>query len=123
DESLLTGLPIAALGGFGWDKGQFFQDAHNVTADIGVLSQGSVSGRTVDSAARPTGAAVRVSSLTVSATGFPGFGELSRLNTDPATGAFSFNGIARFDLATSQAAAVRGGDFTLEAASPFSPVH
>ncbi len=123
DESLLTGLPMATLGGFGWNKVQLFQDATTVAADIKFLSQGTVSGRTVDSAARPIGAAVRVSALTVSATGFAGFGELSRLNTDPASGAFTFGGVARFDLATFQAAAVRAGDFTLEAANPFSPAH
>ncbi len=50
-------------------------------------------------------------------------GELSRLNTDPATGVFSFASIPRFDLATFQTAGVRGGDFTLEAANPFSPAH
>ena len=102
---------------------QLFQDATTVVADIKFLPQGVVSGHTVDSANRPAGAAVRVSGLKVGNTGFPLVGELSRLNTDPATGAFSFASIPRFDLATFQTAGVRGGDFTLEAANPFSPAH
>ena len=123
DPSLLTGLPMASVGGFGWNKIKLFQDSTTTVADIKFLAQGTVSGRTVDGSGRPTGAAVRVSSLNVSTTGFPGFGELSRLNTDPSTGAFAFGGVALFDLATFQTAGVRAGDFTLEAANPFSPVH
>lgn len=120
DESLL-GLPDAQLGGFGWNKVRLFQDAVTAVADIRFLAQGTVSGRTLDSAGRPIGALVRVSALKVSNSGAPSFGELSRTSTDAATGAFTFGGIARFDLATFQAAGVRGGDFTLEAAQQFSP--
>ena len=123
DPSLLTGLPMASVGGFGWNKIKLFQDSTTVVADVKFLAQGTVSGRTVDGAGRPTGAAVRVSSLNVSTTGFPGFGELSRLNTDPSASTFAFGGIALFDLATFQTAGVRAGDFTLEAANPFSPAH
>jgi len=123
DESLLNGLPMANVGGFGWNKVSLFQDATTVVADIRFLSQGTVAGRTVDGGNRPTGAAVRISALQAGQTGAPEFRELSRLNTDPATGAFSFAGVARFDLATFQTAGVRGGDFTLEAAAPFSPAH
>ena len=47
--------------------------------------------------------------------------ELGRVTTDAATGAFAFTRLPRFDLATFQAAGVRGGDFTIEAAHPFSP--
>src|SRR5262249_21129065 len=122
NEGLLDGLPIAGTG-FGWTKVQLFQDASTVVADVKFLSQGAASGKTVDSAGRPTGAAVRVSALKVGKTGVPIFGELARRNSDAATGAFAFDGIARFDLATFQNANVRGGDFTLEAASPFSPSH
>ena len=121
DESLL-GLPDANLGGFGWNKVRLFQDSVTQVADIRFLAQGTVSGRTLDSAGRPTGALVRVSALKVSTTGAPSFGELQRLNSDAATGEFSFGGIPRFDLATFQTAGVRGGDFTLEAAQQFSPV-
>ncbi len=121
DESFL-GLPVADLGGFGFNKVRLFQDAVTQVADIRFLSQGTVSGRTVDSAGRPTGALVRVSALKVSNSGAPSFGELKRLNSDAATGEFSFGGIARFDLATFQTAGVRGGDYTLEAAQQFSPV-
>ncbi len=121
DESLL-GLPDANLGGFGWNKVRLFQDSVTQVADIRFLAQGTVSGRTLDSAGRPTGALVRVSALKVSTTGAPSFGELQRLNSDAATGEFSFGGIPRFDLATFQTAGVSGGDFTLEAAQQFSPV-
>ena len=123
DPSLLTGLPMASVGGFGWNKIKLFQDSTSVVADIKFLAQGTVSGRTVDGGGRPTGAVVRVSSLNVSATGFPGFGELSRLNTDPSAGTFTFGGVALFDLATFETAGVRAGDFTLEAANSFSPAH
>ncbi|MGE5243271.1 MAG: Ig-like domain-containing protein [Betaproteobacteria bacterium] len=122
-DSVLDALPMAPLGGFGWNKVSLFQDAATIVADVKFLPQGTVSGRTLDAAGNPTGAVVRVSSLRVTNTGAPGFGELSRVNTDPATGAFSFGGIARFDLATFQTAAVRAGDLTLEAANPFSPIH
>lgn len=121
DESIL-GLPDADLGGFGWNKVRLFQDSVTQVADIRFLQQGTVAGRTVDSAGRPTGALVRVSALKVSNTGSPSFGELKRLNSDAATGEFSFGGIARFDLATFQTAGVRAGDYTLEAAQQFSPV-
>ncbi len=120
DHSLL-GLPDAQLGGFGWNRVRLFQDAVAQTADVRFLPQGAVSGRTVDSAGRPTGALVRISALKVGNSGSPSFGEIARLNSDPATGAFSFNGVARFDLATFQTAGVRGGDYTLEAAQQFSP--
>lgn len=120
DESLL-GLPDADLGGFGWNKVRLFQDAVTQVADVKFLSRGTVAGRTVDSAGRPTGALVRVSALKVGSSGAPLFGELERKNSDAATGEFSFGGIPRFDLATFQAAGVRGGDFTLEAAQQFSP--
>lgn len=120
DESLL-GLPIAAVGGFGFTRVQLFQDSTTVVADLKFLSQGQVGGRTEDSEGRPTGAVVRVLGLSVSLAGFPIVKELGRMNTDAATGAFLFSGIPRFDLATFQTAGVRGGDFTLDAAQPFSP--
>jgi hypothetical protein len=120
DESLL-GLPIADVGGFGFTKVQLFQDSTTVVADLKFLSQGQVGGRTEDSEGRPTGAVVRVIGLAVSLTGFPILKELGRMNSDAASGAFLFSGIPRFDLATFQTAGVRGGDFTLDAAQPFSP--
>jgi hypothetical protein len=122
DESILTGLPMANLGGFGWNKVRLFQDSTTIVADVRFLAQGTVSGRTVDSEARPTAALTRVTGLAVSRTGFPTIAELGRLTTPAGTGTFSFGGIPRFDLATFQTAGVRGGDFTLEAATPFSPV-
>jgi hypothetical protein len=121
DESLL-GLPTADLGGFGFNKVRLFQDAVTQVADIRFLSQGTVSGRTVDSAGRPTGAAVRIRALKLTPSGAPSFGEIARTNSDAASGEFAFGGVPRFDLATFQTAGVRGGDFGLEAAQPFSPV-
>src|SRR5204863_9101352 len=121
DQSLL-GLPDAQLGGFGWNRVRLFQDDVTQVADVKFLAQGTVSGRTVDSAGRPTGALVRISTLKVGNSGSPTFGEVARLNSDASTGAFSFTGIPRFDLATFQTAGVRAGDFTLEAAQQFSPV-
>ena len=121
DETLVTGLPMANLGGFGWNKVRLFQDSTTAVADVKFLSQGTVSGRTTDADNRPTGALTRVTGLTVSQTGAPTVKELGRLTTSPITGAFSFSGIPRFDLATFQTAGIRGGDFTLQAATPFSP--
>lgn len=121
DESLL-GIPDEDRGGFGWNRVRLFQDAVTQAADIRFLAQGTVSGHTADAAGRPTGALVRISALKVSQTGAPSFGELERKQSDAATGAFIFGGIARFDLATFQTAGVKGGDFTLEAAQQFSPV-
>ncbi len=121
DETLLTGLPMADLGGFGWTKVQLFQDSTTVVADVRFLAQGTATGKTVDSDGRPIGALTRITALAVSKTGFPTVAELRRVTTDAATGAFSFGGIARFDLATFQTAGVRGGDFTIEAVHPFSP--
>jgi hypothetical protein len=120
DESIL-GLPMASIGGFGWNKVQLFQDATTSTADIRFLPQGTASGRTEDGLGRPTGALTRVTALSVSETGAATVDELERKNSDAATGAFSFSGIARFDLATFQATGIRGGDFTIEAAQQFSP--
>jgi hypothetical protein len=92
DESLL-GLPMASIGGFGWNKVRLFQDATTSTADITFLPQGTASGRTEDGLGRPTGALTRVTALSVSATGAPTVDELERKNSDAATGAFSFGGI------------------------------
>lgn len=120
DESLL-GLPMESTGGFGWNKVELFQDSTTVIADVRFLSQGQVAGRTEDSFGNPTGAVVRVTGLSVGKTGAPILAELGRMNSDAATGQFAFGSIPRFDLATFQTAGVRGGDFTLEAAQPFSP--
>lgn len=122
DETLLNGLPMANLGGFGWTKVQLFQDSTTETSDIRFLAKGTVSGQTLDSSNRPIGALTRITALGVSLTGFPKIVELARITTDAATGAFSFAGVPRFDLATFQRAGVRGGDFTVDAAHPFSPV-
>ena len=122
DESLLNGLPMANLGGYGWNKVRLFQDSTTAVADIRFLSQGTVAGKTVDAAGNPIGALTRITSLGVSQSGFPTIVELHRTTTDAGTGAFSFGGVARFDLATFQTAGVRGGDFAIDAAQPFSPV-
>lgn len=120
-ESLLGPPPMADLGGFGWTKVRLFQDGVTVTTDVKFLPQGVVAGRTLDAAGRPTGALTRVQALKVSLKGFPQFGEIERKNSDAATGEFEYRGIARFDQTTFQTAGVRGGDFTIEAATPFSP--
>ena len=120
DRSIL-GLPMASLGGFGWTKVELFQDSTTAVADLKFLPQGRVAGRTENSAGQPTGALVRLVGLSVSNTGAPGLAELGRLTTDAATGVFAFTGIPRFDLTTFQTAGVRGGDFTVDAAQPFSP--
>ncbi len=120
DESLL-GLPVDTASGFGFNKVRLQQDGVSQVADVKYLQQGTVSGRTVDSAGRGTGALVRVSALKLGLSGSPLFGELERKNSDAATGAFRFSGVPRFDLATFQTAGVRGGDFSLEAAQQFSP--
>src|SRR5262249_47600224 len=107
--------------GFGWTKVRLFQDSVTETSDVKLLQQGTVSGTTLAGNGQPTAAVVRVSSLVPSATGFPTVAELGRVTTDPVAGTFSFSGIARFDLDTFSAAGVRAGDFTLQAAAPFSP--
>ncbi len=121
DESLLVGLPMADLGGFGWNRVRLFQDSTTAVADVRFLPRGTVSGRTVDGDGRPIGALTRVTGLSVTRAGAPTVAELGRVTTDAATGAFTFAGIPRFDLATFQSAGVRGGDFSIEAAHPFSP--
>ncbi len=121
DESLLVGLPMADFGGFGWNRVRLFQDSTTAVADVRFLPKGTVSGRTVDADGRAIGALTRITGLSVARTGAPTVAELGRVTTDAATGAFTFGGIPRFDLATFQAAGVRGGDFSIEAAHPFSP--
>jgi hypothetical protein len=121
DESIL-GLPMADLGGFGWTRVKLFQDSTTEVSDVRFLARGSVSGRTTDSEGRPIGALTRITALAVSQSGFPTIAELKRLTTPAASGVFSFTSVPRFDLATFQTAGVRAGDFTLDAAHPFSPV-
>ncbi len=121
DESLLSGLPMASLGGFGWTKVQLFQDSTTIASDVRFLAQGTVAGRTEDALGRPIGAVTRITALGVGKSGFPTVVELGRGTTDAATGAFSFAAVPRFDLTTFQRAGVRGGDFALEAVHPFSP--
>lgn len=121
-ETRMAGLPPPPAGGFGFNKIKLFQDSVTVNADINYLSQGTVSGLTVDGNGLPTAALLRVSSLSLGDTGTPKFTELQRITTDPVKGEFSFGGIPRFDLATFQITGIRAGDFMLEAANPFSPV-
>jgi hypothetical protein len=122
----LVGLPPIPEGGFGWNKVQLFQDSITVSADVSYLAQGLAAGKTAIGedapTALPTGALVRLKALTVDPKGFPFFTEVSRQNSDAQTGAFQFGGIPRFDLATFQTTGIRAGDFTLEAATPFSPM-
>lgn len=117
----LTGVGTQQAGGFGWNKVRLRQDSTTVEADVRFLETGSVSGVTLDPNGAPTGAAVRLLALGLTGTGLPRFQELARVNTDPQTGEFSFSGIPRFDLATFQATGIRSGNFTLEAANPFTP--
>jgi hypothetical protein len=121
DESIL-GLPMATLGGFGWSKVTLFQDSTTEVSDVRFLARGSVSGHTTDADGRPIAALTRITALAVSQSGFPTIAELKRLTTPAGSGAFAFSDIPRFDLATFQIAGVRSGDFTIDAAHPFSPV-
>jgi hypothetical protein len=121
DESLITGLPMADLGGFGYTKAKLFQDATTVIRDIRFLPVGYVAGVTQDANGLPTGALTRIRGLKVGVTGSPLFFELERKNSDPQTGAFRYDNVPRFDLETFQTAGVRGGDFQVQAATPFSP--
>lgn len=121
DESLVTPPPMAALGGFGYSKAKLWQDASVVVRDIRFLPQGHVAGVTQDANGLPTGALVRIRGLKVGLTGQPLFFELERGNSDAQTGAFRFDNVPRFDLETFQTAGVRGGDFQVQAATPFSP--
>ncbi|MCI0438824.1 MAG: carboxypeptidase regulatory-like domain-containing protein [Chloroflexi bacterium] len=116
----LTGVGDVPTGGFGWNKVKLFQDSTTVVADINYLTQGSVSGTTLGSNGDPTSAAVRLLALGLTGTGFPKFKEFARITTDPLLGEFSFSGIPRFDLATFQATGIRSGNFSLEAANPFT---
>src|SRR5439155_1635933 len=84
----------------GWSAARLFQDSTTVIANIKFLSQGSVSGVTVDGNGLPTAAIVRLNGLTVDGSGAPKVAELQRVTTDPVTGQFSFSGIPRFDLST-----------------------
>lgn len=122
DESLLTGLPMANLGGFGYTKAKLFQDATTEIRDIRFLPVGHVAGVTLDANGLPTGALTRIRGLKVGMTGSPLFFELERKNSDAQTGAFRYDNVPRFDLETFQTAGVRGGDFQVQAATPFSPV-
>ena len=122
DESILSPPPMADLGGFGYTRASLFQDGAIVTRDIRFLPQGFVEGTTRDASGRPTGALVRIRGLKVGLKGHPLFFELERKNSDAQTGAFRFDRVPRFDQETFQTAGVRGGDFQVEAATPFSPV-
>ena len=118
----LVGLPASSIAGFGWSAARLFQDSTTVVANIKFLSQGSLSGVTVDGNGLPTAAIVRLNGLTVDGAGAPKFAELQRLTTDLVTGQFSFSGIPRFDLSTFQTTGIRAGDFSLAATNPSSPV-
>lgn len=118
---LLVGFKPVSDAGFGWNKVKLLQDSVTVNADIRYLQEGTASGTTVTSSGTPIGASVRLVTLGVDQAGNPVVKEKGRINSDPATGAFQFSGITRFDLATFQATQIRAGDFTLQAASPFSP--
>ena len=97
DESLF-GLPMAAVGGFGFTRVELFQDSTTAVADVKFLSQGQVGGHTEVRNGRKTAAIVRILGLSVSLAGFPRVAELGRVTSDAATGAFLFTGIPRFDL-------------------------
>jgi len=118
-----VGFPEPPAGGFGWTKVQLLQDSvTGPPATIQYLPQGTVSGMTVDSNSLPTGAVVRIKGVTFGKKGEPLFQELQRVNTNPQDGVFSLSGIPLFDLATFQATGIpQLGDFTLQAAAPFSP--
>jgi hypothetical protein len=113
--------PGAPEGEFGWNEVRLFQDDATISADINYLPQGTVSGLTVDGNGVQTGADVRIKSIVPDNTGLPKYKELNRATTDPATGEFSFSGVAQFDLATFQTTGIRTGNYALEAANPFSP--
>ena len=122
DESLVSPPAMADLGGFGYTRARLFQDGSIVTRNIRFLPQGFVAGTTRAATGLPTGALVRIRGLKVGLTGSPLFFELERKNSDAQTGAFRFERVPRFDQETFQTAGVRGGDFQVEAATPFSPV-
>ncbi len=121
-DRLLSGLPPLPEGGFGWTKVRLFQDSVTVSADVHYLSQGTASGRTLSAAGVPAGSLTRLMALSVNRFGGPAFDEVTRKNSDAQTGVFEYDGIPRFDLATFQTTGIRAGDFTIEAANPFSPV-
>jgi hypothetical protein len=122
NDPLIVGQPPAPEGGFGWNRVRLYQDSVTVNADVRYLPQGTVSGTTLDSGGLPTGAAMRVQAIAPGDKGEPKFQNLGGGNSNLQTGAFSYGGIAIFDLPTFQATGIRTGEFTLQAANPFSPV-
>lgn len=118
----LAGPPAAdPSGGFGWRRVTLANDSVTELTDLRYLSLGNVSGTTVAGNGLPLGAAVRVTGLVPGAAGGPRLRELARLTTDPATGAFQFSGIARFDLESFQNTRIRAGGYLLEAVSALEP--
>ena len=117
-----VGIAPPPAGGFGWNKVKLLQDSTIATADIHYLRTGTVSGTVLDGSGVEAGALVRIKAWGVGGTGAPILKELARLKTEAGDGRFIFPGVLVGDLATFQATGIPAGDFTVDAASPFSPV-
>ena len=85
-------------------------DGDNVNADVHFLIVGNVSGTVLNSQGVPIGARVRLTGLGPDLTGLPTVTIRGEMNSDPATGQFTFPH------------ALFPGSFGLQAASPFFPV-
>ena len=121
DDPTIVGFKPAEGAGYGWNRVRLFQDSVTVHVDVRFLPQGTAAGFTQSGAGAAMGALVRVQGIKPGRYFEPAFDEIVRRDSDAQTGAFLFAGLPRFDLATFQATGIRAGDFTVQAASPFSP--
>src|SRR5262249_3384326 len=95
---------------WGFTQTQLMADGQVVRADIKFLREASASGTVLNHQGVPIGARVRLTGLGPLGNGAPGTIIRAEMNSDPATGVFSFTNAAL------------EGPWQLQAASPFYPV-
>ena len=110
DDPLLNGTGASFNPGtFGFTRGTLADDGQEVEADIHFIPTGSISGVTLNGQGFRIGARVRLTTLGLDGKGLPTTVLRGDVNSDPATGEFSFIG------------QLPAGPWGLQAASPFFP--
>ena len=110
DDPLITGAHEKFRpSSWGYTTARLLFDGQNVNADIRFIVQGTVSGRVQNHQGVPIGTRVRLTGLGPSQTGEPSTTIRGELNSDPASGEFTFP------------LQLLAGPWTVQAASPFYP--